>query len=83
MSRSYHVTERQARRAFNNGDAEPMYMASEKSSVKRRQKKVRVSAAVHKKVPNNRAIVTEEKKRTKRARGAIEQRASDGSTLAR
>lgn len=74
MSRSYHVTERKARNAFRHGDTEPTYAASEKSWVKQQQKKARAIKKVGKSVPSNRAIVAEEKKRTKRARAAIQRK---------
>jgi hypothetical protein len=75
MSRSYHVTEKKARTAFLCGDQEPGYMASEKSWIKRKQKEARSPQRAGNKSPSNRAIVAEEKKRTKRVRQRREGRA--------
>jgi len=61
MSRSYHVTEKRARDAYNQGDIEPTYQASEKSWVKRRQREIRQQ----KELITNRSIVSVEAARTK------------------
>jgi len=70
MSRSYHVTEKKALKAFVLGDTEPTYLASEKHWIKKKAKTARTS----KKVLSNRAIVAREKRRTaavKKRRGAV------------
>lgn len=74
MSRSYHVTEKAARVAFVNGDCEPMYQASEKSWVKKKQKQARTirKAVPEKKHAIPRAIVGREKKRTQIAHAELE-----------
>lgn len=61
MSRSYHVTEKMARDAYNLGDTEPAWQASEKSWVKRQQRKARRQKVL----VTNRAIVSVEAARTK------------------
>jgi hypothetical protein len=70
MSRSYHVTERQARLAFRQGDVEPTYQASEKAWVKKQQTRARKTGVG----TTNRAIVAGEKARTYRARRRMEAR---------
>lgn len=68
MSRSYHVTEKEATAAFYEGDLEPGYQASEKSWVKQEQKKARQQGVA----TPNRSIVSDEIGRTdriKRKRG--------------
>lgn len=64
MSRSYHVTEKKANTAFSQGDTEPAYQASEKRWVKKQSK----AARVDKRPVTNRAIVSNERKRTSRVR---------------
>jgi hypothetical protein len=71
MSRSYHVTERQARLAFRQGDVEPTYQASEKAWVKKQQTRARKTGVG---ATTNRAIVAGEKARTHRARTRVEAR---------
>jgi hypothetical protein len=78
MSRSYHVTEKKALAAFLQGDEEPSYMASEKSWIKRKQKEARSPQSLGNKSLSNRAIVAEEKKRTKHVRSARECRKGPG-----
>jgi hypothetical protein len=65
MSRSYHVTERKVRRAWAEGDKAPMYAASEKSWVKKKQKEERALSTVRARTRSNRAIVGREKARTR------------------
>lgn len=62
MSRSYHVTEKEATAAFYEGDLEPGYQGSEKSWIKRAVSRMRKGSL---QIPN-RAAVGEEKARTKR-----------------
>lgn len=62
MSRSYHVTEKEATAAFYEGDLQPVYQASEKSWVKQEQKKARQKGIT----TPNRSIVSNEIARTNR-----------------
>jgi len=66
MSRSYHVTEKQARLALARGDIQPTVLVSEKSWVKKKGLKARIAETngVELKISTNRAIVACEKKRT-------------------
>jgi hypothetical protein len=68
MSRSYHVTEKAARRAFAEGDTKPTLDASEKSWVKKAAERKRQRSGAARRRPSNRAIVSEEKSRTQRVR---------------
>jgi hypothetical protein len=60
MSRSYHVTEKAARIAFQQGDTQPGYQVSEKACVKKAQRKTRTANGAK----TNRAIVSAEIART-------------------
>jgi len=73
MSRSYHVTEKQARAAFARGDIEPTVLVSEKSWVKKKELIARPATTVADgfKVAINRAIVAREKKRTAASISAV------------
>lgn len=81
MSRSYHITRKQADRAMDQGDLEPTWLASEKRWVKEKESEKR---ALAKKLPQwraapNRAVVAKEKARTARAKvGSTTQALVDG-----
>jgi hypothetical protein len=76
MSRSYHVTKRAAIRAFSEGDTTPTLDASEKSGIKKIEKRERRVAAVTDLRQKNSAIVAGEKALTKRV---LKKRADKGS----
>jgi len=83
MSRSYYVTQKKVRAAFRLGDNEPMYGASEKSWVKKKEKLAReATKVVGNKSPSNRAIVAREKLRTAFARSAMEARKQPPTAIA-
>ena len=65
MSRSYHVTRRAAIRAFAQGDTVPGEAASEKSGIKKEEKRERRVAALTARRKKNSAIVSGEKNLTK------------------
>ncbi len=70
MSRSYHITRKQADRAMDAGDLDPTWQASEKAWVKNAAEKERAlgkTLKVRSKLPN-RVIVAEEKGRTSRSK---------------
>lgn len=64
MSRSYHVTKKAAQAAFQQGDAEPVYQASEKAWVKTAQTKARTAKVT----VTSRAIVSAEIARTRKVK---------------
>ena len=68
MSRSYHITRKQADKAMNAGDLDTTWEASEKAWVKKAAERKRVLGKALKSRPTvpNRAIVAEEKRRTSR-----------------
>ena len=66
MSRSYHVTKRAAIRAFAEGDTAPTLDASEKSGIKKMEKRQRRIVATTGLRQKNSAIVADEKALTKR-----------------
>ena len=66
MSRSYHVTKRAAIRAFAEGDTAPTLDASEKSGIKKMEKRQRRVAATTGLRQKNSTIVADEKALTKR-----------------
>ena len=66
MSRSYHVTKRVAIRAFAEGDTTPALDTSEKSGIKRMEKRQRRVATTTLRRSKNSAIVADEKALTKR-----------------
>ena len=66
MSRSYHVTKRKAVRAFSEGDTTPAVDASEKSGIKKRERRERQAATAAGRRPKNSAIVADERALTKR-----------------
>jgi hypothetical protein len=68
MSRSYHVTSKQAFAAFCQGDVEPTYQGSEKRWVKQEQ----IKARTQKRDLTNRSIASAEIARTKRVRNRKE-----------
>ena len=70
MSRSYHVTRKQADKAMAAGDMDPTWQASEKAWVKKAEGRKRVLGRAlpsRSKTPNH-AIVSAEKKRTTKVR---------------
>jgi hypothetical protein len=76
MSRSYHVTKRAAIRAFSEGDNAPTLDASEKSDIKKTEKRERRAAVAGLRRRKNSAIVAGEKDLTKRV---LRGRADKGS----
>jgi hypothetical protein len=74
MSRSYHVTRRAAIRAFAEGDTTPTMDASEKSWIKKAEKRQRLLAAAIGHRQKNSVIVSGEKGRTKRVLRKREER---------
>jgi hypothetical protein len=76
MSRSYHETKRAAIRAFADGDTTPTLGASEKSGIKKMEKRERRVAATTGRRQKNSAIVADEKALTKRV---IKKRANNES----
>jgi len=81
MSRSYHITRKQADQAMDKGDLDPTWLASEKKWVKKKEGEKRVFAKalpLRPKVPN-RAVVSKEKVRTARVKpGSKTQAMLDG-----
>ena len=71
MSRSYHITRKQANRAMAVGDLGPVWLESEKRWVKKKEKEERAVAKFSRpegKLPN-RTVVSVEKRRTRRISG--------------
>ena len=66
MSRSYHVTKREAIRAFAEGDIGPTVSTSDKSGIKKKEKRERRRAAAIGLRQTNSAIVSSEKALTRR-----------------
>jgi hypothetical protein len=70
MSRSYHITRKQADKAMDAGDLDPTWQASEKKWVKKKEEETRaLSKALPRRAKTpNRAVVSKEKERTARAK---------------
>jgi hypothetical protein len=74
MSRSYHVTKKKAVVAFLQDDHEPMFAASEKAWIKKKEKEARSAKATVGKAPINRAVVARERRRTANASSVVRYR---------